>query len=84
VTLLNGFAWTMMNIIPAIFAAYMAYAIGDKAAIIPGFIGGYIAAHPPLEIHPPVGFRCDPGWFSRRLCGLGHEETAYGVFEVDP
>ena len=56
VTLLNGFAWAMMNIIPAIFAAYMAYAIGDKAAIIPGFIGGYIAAHPPLENTSASGF----------------------------
>lgn len=56
VTLLNGFAWTMMDIIPAIFAAYMAYAIGDKAALIPGFIGGYIAAHPPLENTSASGF----------------------------
>ncbi|GEK90847.1 PTS fructose transporter subunit IIC [Alkalibacterium kapii] len=56
VSLLNGFAWTMMNIIPAIFAAYMAYAIGDKAAIIPGFIGGYIAAHPLVENTSASGF----------------------------
>lgn len=56
VTLLNGFAWTMMNIIPAIFAAYMAYAIGDKAALIPGFIGGYIAAHPLVEGTSASGF----------------------------
>ncbi|MCC5896049.1 MAG: PTS fructose transporter subunit IIC [Alkalibacterium sp.] len=56
VTTLNGFAWVMMDIIPAIFAAYMAYAIGDKAAIIPGFIGGYIAAHPPIEGTSASGF----------------------------
>ncbi len=56
VTLLNGFAWTMMDIIPAIFAAYVAYAIGDKAALIPGFIGGYIAAHPLVENTSASGF----------------------------
>lgn len=53
---LNGFAWTMINLIPAIFAAYMAYAIGDKAALIPGFIGGYIAAHPSVENTSESGF----------------------------
>jgi len=47
-TALNGFAWVMIDMIPAAFAAYMAYAIGDKAAIAPGFIGGYIAAHPTI------------------------------------
>ncbi|GAB2498077.1 hypothetical protein GCM10008929_18520 [Alkalibacterium psychrotolerans] len=46
VATLNGYAWVMIDMIPAIFAAYMAYAIGDKAALIPGFIGGYIYAHP--------------------------------------
>lgn len=56
VATLNGFAWVMMDLIPAIFAAYMAYAIGDKAAIIPGFIGGYIAGHPPVENTPASGF----------------------------
>lgn len=56
VATLNGFAWMMMDLIPAIFAAYMAYAIGDKAAIIPGFIGGYIAAHPPVEGTSASGF----------------------------
>lgn len=53
---LNGFAWVMIDLIPAIFAAYMAYAIGDKAALIPGFIGGYIAAHPPVEGTSASGF----------------------------
>ncbi|WP_197017736.1 PTS fructose transporter subunit IIC [Alkalibacterium sp. AK22] len=56
VTTLNGFAWTMINLVPAVFAAYMAYAIGDKAAIIPGFIGGYVAAHPPVEGTSASGF----------------------------
>ncbi|WP_208560513.1 PTS fructose transporter subunit IIC [Marinilactibacillus kalidii] len=56
VNTLNGFAWVMIDMIPAIFAAYMAYAIGDKAAIAPGFIGGYIAAHPTVENTSASGF----------------------------
>lgn len=56
VNTLNGFAWVIMDLIPAIFAAYMAYAIGDKAAIAPGFIGGYIAAHPTVENTSASGF----------------------------
>lgn len=55
-TTLNGFAWVMIDMIPAIFAAYVAYAIGDKAAIAPGFIGGYIAAHPTIENTSSSGF----------------------------
>lgn len=55
-TALNGFAWVMIDMIPAVFAAYMAYAIGDKAAIAPGFIGGYIAAHPTIENTSASGF----------------------------
>ncbi|MFC6463489.1 PTS fructose transporter subunit IIC [Marinilactibacillus sp. GCM10026970] len=56
VNTLNGFAWIIMDMIPAIFGAYMAYAIGDKAAIAPGFIGGYIAAHPTVENTSASGF----------------------------
>lgn len=43
---LSGFAWTIMGFMPAIFAAYCAYSIGDKPAIIPGFIGGFLANNP--------------------------------------
>ncbi|WP_042221926.1 PTS fructose transporter subunit IIC [Oceanobacillus manasiensis] len=53
---LNGFAWTIMDLIPAIFAAYVAYAIGDKAAIAPGFVGGYIASQPLIEGTAASGF----------------------------
>lgn len=56
ITTLNGFAWIMIDMIPAIFAAYVAYAIGDKSAIAPGFIGGYIAAHPAIENTSASGF----------------------------
>jgi PTS system fructose-specific IIC component len=56
VTKLNGFAWTVMGFIPPIFGAYVAYAIGDKAAIAPGFIGGWIAANPILENTSASGF----------------------------
>lgn len=53
---LNGFAWTLIDLIPAIFAAYVAYAISDKPGIAPGFIGGYIAAHPLVEGTAASGF----------------------------
>ncbi|PTQ84028.1 PTS system fructose-specific IIC component [Trichococcus patagoniensis] len=53
---LNGFAWTMMNLIPAIFAAYVSYAIADKPGLAPGFIGGYIASMPPVEGTASSGF----------------------------
>ncbi|WP_027109198.1 PTS fructose transporter subunit IIC [Lacticigenium naphthae] len=56
VTALNGFAWTIMDLIPAIFGAYVAYAIGDKMALAPGFIGGYIASHPVTESAAASGF----------------------------
>ncbi|MFD2628535.1 PTS fructose transporter subunit IIC [Oceanobacillus kapialis] len=56
VTSLNNFAWTIMDLIPAIFAAYVAYAIADKAAIAPGFIGGHIASLPVLENSASSGF----------------------------
>ncbi|MGP6140445.1 MULTISPECIES: PTS fructose transporter subunit IIC [unclassified Jeotgalibaca] len=53
---LNGFAWTLMNLVPAIFSAYVAYAIADKPGIAPGFIGGYIASMPPVEGTASSGF----------------------------
>lgn len=53
---LNGFAWTMMNLVPAIFAAYVSYAIADKPGLAPGFIGGYIASMPPVEGTASSGF----------------------------
>lgn len=53
---LNGFGWTVMGFIPPIFGAYVAFAIGDKAAIAPGFIGGWIAANPVLENTSASGF----------------------------
>ncbi|HBM75046.1 MAG TPA: PTS system, fructose subfamily, IIC subunit [Clostridiaceae bacterium] len=56
VTKLNGFAWTVMGFIPPIFGAYVAYSIGDKPAIAPGFIGGWIAANPILESTKASGF----------------------------
>jgi PTS system fructose-specific IIC component len=55
-TALNGFAWTIMGLIPAIFGAYCAYAIGDKPAICAGFLGGYIASFPIFESTSPSGF----------------------------
>lgn len=56
ITSLNGFGWTVMGFIPPIFGAYVAFAIGDKAAIAPGFIGGWIAANPVLENTKASGF----------------------------
>lgn len=56
VTKLNGFGWTVMGFIPPIFGAYVAFAIGDKSAIAPGFIGGWIAANPVLENTQASGF----------------------------
>lgn len=56
ITKLNGFGWTVMGFIPPIFGAYVAFAIGDKAAIAPGFIGGWIAANPVLENTSASGF----------------------------
>lgn len=56
ITTLNGFAWTVMGLIPAIFAAYVAYAIADKPGIAPGFIGGYLAANPIIEDTAASGF----------------------------
>lgn len=55
-TKLNGFGWTVMGFIPPIFGAYVAFAIADKAAIAPGFIGGWIAANPVLENTNASGF----------------------------
>lgn len=55
-TNLNGFGWTVMGFIPPIFGAYVAFAIADKAAIAPGFIGGWIAANPILENTNASGF----------------------------
>jgi len=55
-TLLNGFAWTIMGLIPAIFGAYCAYSIADKPGICAGFLGGYIAAFPILETTKASGF----------------------------
>lgn len=55
-TKLNGFGWTVMGFIPPIFGAYVAFAIADKAAIAPGFIGGWIAANPILENTNASGF----------------------------
>lgn len=53
---LNGFAWTMMGIIPAIFAAFIAFAIADKPGIAPGFLGGYLASMPVVEGTMSSGF----------------------------
>ncbi|OJF90663.1 PTS fructose transporter subunit IIC [Alkalibacterium sp. 20] len=56
ISTLNGFAWVIMGLIPAIFAGYVAYAIGDKPAIAPGFIGGLIASQPVIEGTAASGF----------------------------
>ncbi len=56
VNTLNGLAWTIMGFIPAIFAAYVAFAIADKPAIAPGFVGGYLAANPVYEAGAASGF----------------------------
>lgn len=56
VTTLNGFAWTIMGLIPAVFAAYVAFSIADKPGIAPGFVGGYIAANPLIEGTAASGF----------------------------
>lgn len=56
ITSLSGFGWTVMGFIPPIFGAYVAFAIADKAAIAPGFIGGWIAANPILENTSASGF----------------------------
>lgn len=53
---MNGFAWTIMGLIPAVFAAYVAFSIADKPGIAPGFVGGYIAANPLLEGTAASGF----------------------------
>ncbi|WDV45386.1 PTS fructose transporter subunit IIC [Clostridiaceae bacterium M8S5] len=56
VNLMNGFAWKMMGLIPAIMAAFIAYAISDKLAIAPGFLGGYLASMPVVEGTKASGF----------------------------
>lgn len=56
ISTLNGFGWTVMGFIPPILGAYVAFAIGDKAALAPGFIGGWIAANPVLEGTSASGF----------------------------
>lgn len=56
ISTLNGFAWTVMGFIPAIFAAYMSFAIADKPGIAPGFVGGYIAGNPLIEGSAASGF----------------------------
>lgn len=56
VSTLNDFAWTVMGFIPAIFAAYVSFAIADKPGIAPGFIGGYLAANPVMENGAASGF----------------------------
>lgn len=53
---LREFAWIVMDFMPAIFAAYVAYEIGDKIAIAPGFIGGYLANNPIIEETTASGF----------------------------
>lgn len=53
---LNGFAWTIMGLIPAVFAAYVAFAIADKPGIAPGFVGGYLAGNPVYENGAASGF----------------------------
>lgn len=56
ITTLNGFGWTVMGFIPPILGAYVAFAIADKAALAPGFIGGWIAQNPVLEGTSASGF----------------------------
>ncbi len=56
VTTLNGFAWTVMGFIPAVFAGYVSFAIADKPGIAPGFVGGYLAANPIVEGSVASGF----------------------------
>lgn len=48
--MVQTFAWMtqiagkgLMNLMYPVFAAYLAYAIGDKSALAPGFLGGAIA-----------------------------------------
>lgn len=48
--IVQTFAWItqiagkgLMNLMYPVFAAYLAYAIGDKSALAPGFLGGAIA-----------------------------------------
>lgn len=53
---LREFAWLLMDFLPAIFAAYVAYEIGEKLAIAPGFIGGYLANNPIIEETAASGF----------------------------
>lgn len=53
---MNGFAWKMMGLIPAIMAAFIAYAIADKPGIAPGFLGGYLASMPVVEGTQASGF----------------------------
>lgn len=55
-TTLNGFGATVLGFIPPIMGAYVAFAIGDKPAIAPGFIGGWIANNPVLEGTQSSGF----------------------------
>lgn len=55
-TNLNTFGSTVLGFVPPIMGAYVAFAIGDKAAIAPGFIGGWIANNPVLEGTQSSGF----------------------------
>lgn len=55
-TYFSTFGNTVMSFVPPIMGAYVAFAIGDKAAILPGFIGGWIANNPVLEGTQSSGF----------------------------
>lgn len=55
-TYFSTFGNTVLGFIPPIMGAYVAFAIGDKAAIVSGFIGGWIANNPVLEGTNSSGF----------------------------
>lgn len=56
VNVLRECGWILMDFIPAVFAAYVAYDLGRKIAIAPGFIGGFLAGNPIIEGTAASGF----------------------------